>query len=29
MGIKKRKYSKEQKKEIVQRALSGERTSKL
>jgi len=25
MGIKKRKYSKEQKEEIVQRALSGER----
>ena len=26
MGIKKRKYSKEQKEEIVQRALSGERS---
>ncbi len=25
MGIKRRKYSKEQKEEIVQRALSGER----
>jgi len=25
MGIKKRKYSKEQKEEVVQRALSGER----
>ena len=25
MGIKKRKYSKEQKKEVVQRALSGKR----
>ena len=29
MGIKKRKYSKEQKEEIVQRALSGERILKL
>lgn len=29
MGIKKRKYSKEQKKEIVQRALSGERVLEL
>ncbi|GAH39599.1 unnamed protein product [marine sediment metagenome] len=29
MGIKKRKYSKEQKEEIVQRALSGERVLEL
>ena len=29
MGIKKRKYSKEQKEEIVQRALSGERILEL
>ena len=29
MGIKKRKYSKEQKEEIVQRALSGERVLTL
>ena len=29
MGIKKRKYSKEQKEEIVQRALSGERVLAL
>ena len=29
MGIKKRKYSKEQKEEIVQRALSGERVMEL
>jgi transposase-like protein len=29
MGIKKRKYSKEQKEEIVQRALSGERVLQL
>jgi len=29
MGIKRRKYSKEQKKEIVQRALSGESILKL
>lgn len=29
MGIKKRKYSKEQKEEIVQRALNGERVLEL
>jgi len=29
MGIKKRKYSKEQKEEIVQRALGGERVMEL
>ena len=29
MGIKKRKYSKEQKEEVVQRALSGERILEL
>ena len=29
MGIKKRKYSKEQKEEIVERALSGERVLEL
>lgn len=29
MGIKRRKYSKEQKEEIVQRALSGERILEL
>jgi len=29
MGIKKRKYSKEQKEEIVQRALSGEKVMEL
>jgi len=29
MGIKKRKYSKEQKEEIVQRTLSGERILEL